>query len=354
VPDSSAATLAARSVAPASPETRTATRPAAAGAPPEPRSATLPRVGAPRAPRAAGIAGIGAALPARVVGNAEVAARLGVAPEWIERRTGIRERRHLAPGERVSDLAAGAARAALDDAGLTAEDIDLVLVATTTADEVTPNTAPLVAGALGAGTGAIDVGAACTGFLAGLALGTAQIEAGRAEHVLLVGADALSRHLDPHDRRTAGLFGDGAGAVVLAADAGTVGPVVLRSAAGHAAHIRIPHGGTIAMAGHETFLIAVASLTEATLDACEAAGTAPGKLDRLVFHQANRRILDAVAERLGVERDRVVDAIATVGNTSAASIPLALAEARPRPGERVLLGAVGAGFTYGAAVLAWA
>jgi 3-oxoacyl-[acyl-carrier-protein] synthase III len=314
---------------------------------------TTPVAARPARLRTAGVAGLGTALPERVVPNAPIAERLGVDDTWIERRTGIASRRHVTT-ERLSDLAADAARAALDDAGLDAGAVDLVLVATTTSDELLPNAAPLVAHALGTTAAAADVGAACTGFLSALALAAAYVEAGRADHVLVVGADTLSRFLDPGDRRTAGLFGDGAGAVVLSAGAGELSPVVLRSAGQYADAIVIPREPAVVhMDGHETFVVAVSSLAEATLDACRAAGIDAGDVDLFVYHQANRRILDAVAERLGLDHDRVVDAIGTLGNTSAASIPLALAAARPAPGSRVLLAAAGAGFTYGAAILDW-
>lgn len=303
---------------------------------------------------AAGVTGLGAALPGRVVSNGEVARRIGVEPAWIERRTGIRERRRLEAGERLSDLAAAAAREALAGADVAAEDLDLVLVATFTADELAPGAAPLVAHALGTRAAAVDVNGACVGFLNALDLAASAIGAGRAERVLVVGADAVSRVVDRDDRRTAGLFGDGAGAAVLSAGRGAVSPFVLRSAGAHAGLIRATREeAVIRMDGHETFLLATASLAEATVEACAVAGVALGEIDRFVFHQANRRILGAVTERLGLDPDRVVDAIADVGNTSAASIPLALAGAPPRRGERVLLGAVGAGFVYGAGVLTW-
>src|SRR3954454_7178345 len=180
--------------------------------------------------RAAGIAGLGVALPPRVVSSDAIAARIGLADGWIERRTGIRARRQADPGVRVVDLAAEAALAALADADVRADEVDTVLVATLASDDFTPNAAPQVAHAIGAtGAGAIDVGAACTGFISGLALGAALIESGRADHVLLVGAEIMSRHVHPTDRRTAMLFGDGAGAIVLSAGAaGDVAPVVLR------------------------------------------------------------------------------------------------------------------------------
>jgi 3-oxoacyl-[acyl-carrier-protein] synthase-3 len=215
-----------------------------------------------------------------------------------------------------------------------------------------------VAHALGTNAAAIDVGAACTGFLSGLALASSYIEAGRAGHALVIGAEAMSRYLDHQDRRTAGLFGDGAGAVVLAAGAGSVGPVVLRSSGGHADLIVARRAtGLIEMEGHDTFIAATAFLCEATTDACQAAGVELADVDLFVYHQANSRILTTVADKLGLDPERIVNAIANVGNTSAASLPLALADAnadgRLRPGDRVLLGAVGAGFTYGAAVVEW-
>ncbi|HEY3021586.1 MAG TPA: beta-ketoacyl-ACP synthase 3 [Solirubrobacteraceae bacterium] len=309
------------------------------------------------ATRRAGVAGVGRALPETVVGNEPIAERLGIDGHWIERRTGIRERRHVRD-ERVSDLAAAAGAAALADAGLAASELDLVLVATMSSDELTPNTAPLVAHALGTNAAAADVGAACTGFLSALSLAGAQIESGRATHALVIGAEAMSRFVDFDDRRTAGLFGDGAGAVVLSAGRGALGPVVLRSAGEHASFIVAPRDtGVIRMEGHETFLVAVSSLSEATLDVCREAEVDPADVDLFIYHQANGRILTAVAERLGLDAGRVVDAIGELGNTSAASIPLALSLAadagRLSPGDRVLVAAVGAGFTYGAALLDW-
>ena len=308
--------------------------------------------------RQAGIAGIGRALPERVVESAELEERLGLAAGWLERRTGIRRRRFVAAGERVSQLAAVAAARALADADLDVSELDLLLVATLSPDELTPNTAPLVAHELGTHVAAIDIGAACTGFLSALALAGAYIETGRARHALVVGAEAMSRFIDPDDRRTAGLFGDGAGAVVLSPGAGSVGPVVLRSSGEHAPLIVATHERAfIEMEGHDTFIAATGFLCDATLDACSAADVPLADVDLFVYHQANRRILNAVAERLELDPNRIVDAIADVGNTSAASLPLALADAedagRLHNGDRVLLGAVGAGFTYGATVIEW-
>ena len=329
-------------------------------------AATVPAArGAGRQPRAltaAGIAGIGFATPETVVANAAIADRLGLADGWIETRTGIAERHHARPDERLADLAALAGLRALDAAGLAADALDLVVVATTTPDRVMPNAAPLVAHAVGAPTaaGAFDVGAACTGFVNALDVGAAQVEAGRAAVALVVGADLMSRLLDPADRNTSIIFGDGAGAVVLTAAPGNgwIGPTVLGSDGEQADLVCVPREtGTMRMAGQDTFRHAVARLTAATEQAAADAGLELGDIDLFVYHQANARILRAVGERLGADPERVVDCIASYGNTSAASVPIALAEARAagrlRPGARVLVGAFGAGLTWGATVIEW-
>ena len=310
--------------------------------------------------RSAGIIGLGSALPAGVVENDAVAQRIGVPEGWIERRTGIHRRRRAGSGDRVWRLAAAAGSEALATAGLDAAALDLVLVATLSPDDITPNTAPLVAHALGAErAGAMDVGAACSGFVSALELGAACIEAGRAEAVLVVGAEIMSRFVDHGDRRTAGLFGDGAGAVVLApGGSGRIGASVLGCDGSAAEFIRAPRAtGLIEMDGHETFRRATATLCENALQTLAANGLTREDIDLFVLHQANGRILSAVAEGLGVDPHRVLDVIADVGNTSAASIPLALAHAqrdgRLAAGDRVLLGAVGAGFAWGATVVTW-
>jgi 3-oxoacyl-[acyl-carrier-protein] synthase-3 len=311
--------------------------------------------------RGAAIAAVGLSVPPRAVSNGEVAARLGVDAEWIERRTGIQARHWAGPEDRLDAHAATAARQALERAGISASEVDLVLVATTTADEVLPNAAPLVAYALGAThAGAFDIGAACTGFLSAMAVGCAQIEAGRAECVVVVGADFMSRMLNRDDRMTAGVFGDGAGAAVLTAidEASRVGPIMLGSDGAGAELIFVERTeALIHMAGHETFREAVNRLAESTLTAAEAAGVTLEEIDRFVYHQANGRILRAVGEKLDLPADRVVDCIAQYGNTSAATLPLALAfseaEGGLRPGDRVLMAAFGAGFTWGATVVEW-
>jgi 3-oxoacyl-[acyl-carrier-protein] synthase-3 len=312
------------------------------------------------ATRTAGITGLGVCLPERAVASAEIGQRVGVSAEWIERRTGIRERRYAAPGERVSDLARSAGRMALKDAGLDAAELDMLLVATLAADEITPATAPIVAHELGAdNAAAIDIGAACSGSIAALALAASSVEAARARHVLVIGAEILSRFLDLDDRRTAPLFGDGAGAMVVSLDAeGRIGPFVLGSDGARAGAIRATRErGLLEMEGHETFLRAVHHLSASTVEVLSRAELTLEDVDLFVYHQANSRILQAVAERLGVPGERVFDCIAETGNTSAASVPLALHAAvrsgALEPGDRLVLGAIGAGLTWGATVLTW-
>jgi 3-oxoacyl-[acyl-carrier-protein] synthase III len=310
--------------------------------------------------RVAGIAAIGVSVPAQVVPNAPIARRLGVDESWIVARTGVHERRHAAPGETLEQFAAAAGQAALERAGVAAERLDLVLVATCTQDALLPNAAPLVAERLGGRrAGALDLGAACTGFLSGLAVASGQVESGRAECALVIGADLLSRLTDHDDPRTAALFGDGAGAaVVTAGGPGRVGSILLRADGSGASCLRASHAERlIRMRGQDTFRAAVARLCESTLEALDAAELGLEDVDLFVYHQANGRITAAVGERLGLPPERVVDCIARYGNTSAASIPIALAEAesagRLRPGSRVLVSAFGAGFVWGAGVIEW-
>jgi 3-oxoacyl-[acyl-carrier-protein] synthase III len=306
------------------------------------------------------IAGLGVAVPAAVVSNTPIAARLGIDEDWIVQRTGVRERHVATAGERLWELAALAGRRALAEAGTGAGELDLVLVATFSNDELTPAASARVTAALGADrAAAIDVNAACSGFISALALAAAQLESGRAERALVIGADLMTRIVDPDDRATAALFADGAGAVVLnAAGSSRVGPVVLGAdgAAGDLVQ-GWREEGVMRMQGQDTFRHAVARLCEVSLAAAEAAETRLEDLDLFVYHQANARILRAVGQRLGLPGDRVVDCIDRYGNTSAASIPLALdvarGEGRLRDGDRVLLAAFGAGLTWGATVVEW-
>ena len=301
------------------------------------------------------------AVPSRRVANREIAPQIGVDEEWIAKRTGTSERPWAEPGERMSDFAAQAAQAALGRAGLDASELDLVIVATSTADEITPNCAPLVAGMIGAErAGAFDVGAACTGWLAALAQACGQIESGRAAHALVIGADFLSRFLDLSDRDTTPLFADGVGAAVISAttnDAGRVGPVLLRNDSGGAELIRLERSGRIQMQGHETFRAAVKSLSEVTLEALAAAGLSIGDINLFVYHQANSRIIRAVGQRLGLPTDSVVDYVDRFANSSTATLPIALSvaeqEGRLHAGDRVLLASFGGGFTWGATVVQW-
>ena len=313
--------------------------------------------------RAAALASVSMAVPDRVVTNATIAEGAGVTEQWIVHRTGVHERRHVSEGERLQDLAAAAGRAALEEAGVDASDLDLVLVATVAADELLPNCAPLVARDLGAANaGAMDVGAACTGFLSSLQLATAQVESGRADNALVIGADVLSRFTDSADRGTAALFADGAGAVVVApAEDGRarIGDIVLRSdGSGARAIAATDRERIIRMQGHDTFKAAVLRMSEASREAAGRAGLALDEIDLFVYHQANARILAAVGDRLGLDEDRVVNSIDRYGNTSSATLPIALADARERgmlePGMNVLLAAFGAGFTWGAGVIEWA
>jgi 3-oxoacyl-[acyl-carrier-protein] synthase III len=311
-------------------------------------------------PRTASVMGLGHYLPSEVIANEPIAARIGVDHDWIVKRTGIHSRRRAAPDERLKDLATRAGRRALADAGIDPLDLDLVLVATLSHDELTPNAAPQVAHAIGAHhAGAIDVGAACTGWLTAVSVASAQIEAGRADTVLVIGAELLTRMTDYDDRKTAALWGDGAGAVVFgSAGEGTVGPVVLDSDGALADVIMASHQDRkLRVEGHETFQTAVRRLAETTLDAVVQTGLELSDIDLFVYHQANGRILRAVGERLNLPTEKVADYISEVGNTSAASIPLALGmlreDGRLHPGQRVLIAAIGAGFTWGAGVIEW-
>jgi 3-oxoacyl-[acyl-carrier-protein] synthase III len=312
--------------------------------------------------RAATILSVATELPEGRLTSAQLASQLGVSEDWIVSRTGIRERGQARADERLTDYATRAGARALDRAGVAAGDVDLVIVATMSQDELTPNTAPLVAHALGAEhAGALDVGAACMAFLSGLSLGAAQIESARAELVLLVGADFITRITDYEDKRTAPLFADAAGAVLLGRASGghgAIGPIVLGADGSHAATITASLAERkVRMDGPEVFRHAVARMSEVTLQAVMRAGLTLEDIDLFVYHQANARITRALGERLGLPSERVVDCIETLGNASAATLPVALAVAerdgRLRPGARVLMSAFGAGFTWGGGVVEW-
>jgi 3-oxoacyl-[acyl-carrier-protein] synthase III len=305
--------------------------------------------------------GVGMAVPEQVMTNAEIAARLGVDEEWISRRTGTSERHVAAPGQRLDEFAAEAARAALAQAGVDAADVDAVLVGTTSAEEMSPHAAPLVAADIGAsGAAAIDLSAACTGFLSGLVIGAGMIESGRARAVLAIGADMLSHYLDRDDPQSAMLFGDGAGAAVLTAvDGGSrVGPAVLSSDGQRRELIRLARDELlIRMDGPTVYRHAVRLMSDVTEQALQRAGLTVADIDLFVYHQANSRIIDAVGQKLRLDPARVVDVVGSFANTSAASLPIALAAAqrdgRLHDGDRVLLAAFGAGLVWGGVVVTW-
>jgi 3-oxoacyl-[acyl-carrier-protein] synthase III len=310
--------------------------------------------------RTARIIGLGHQVPPEVVPNSEIGPRLGVEDEWIQKRTGIKSRRRAAPHETLAEYATVAGRRALQDAGVDPRDVDLVLVATMTPDDITPNAAPVVADALGAeNAGAIDIGAACSGWLAALRLAAGQVETGRADRVLVIGAELLTRITNFDDPKTAALFGDGAGAVLVGAEGeGDIGPIVLAADGSLGDRITANHEDRVlVMDGHSTYLVAVKRLSEATVAAVARAGLELDDIDLFVYHQANGRIIRAVGERLDLEPAKVADYVAHMANTSAASIPLTLSllreDGRLRPGHKVMIAAIGAGFTWGAGVLEW-
>lgn len=325
--------------------------------------------------RAAVLVGLGAWVPPKIVTNDDLARTLETSDQWIRSRTGIAQRHVADPGVATSDLAVEAGRRALKSAGL--DRVDTVILATTTPDRLCPGTAPEVATRLNLPeVAAFDISAVCTGFVYGLAVASGLIAAGTAERVLLIGAETYSTILDPQDRTTRALFGDGAGAVVLRAGApaepGAFGAFDLGSDGRHSDLIAIAAGGSrqrstsrpvadgeqyFAMRGREVYKHAVIRMTESANRALAHMDWQAGHVDRFVAHQANRRILTSVAERLGIPDDRCVVNIDLVGNTAAASIPLALADAAADrtlgSGHRVLITAFGGGLTWGSVALRW-
>jgi 3-oxoacyl-[acyl-carrier-protein] synthase-3 len=326
------------------------------------------------AQRHAAVVGLGSVLPERIVTNREFEKLVDTSDEWIRERTGIGERHVAAEGEVTSDLAVAAARSAMASAGITAEQLDLIVCATLTPDTPIPAAAVWVQRKLEIGAPAFDVNAACAGFSYALSVGTAFIASGQAETILVIGAEILSRVMDYQDRTTCVLFGDGAGAVVLrpSESPGVLGSVL--GADGRAAEILIiPAGGSARPASHETveardhsirmpkgrevFKRAVVEMANACRELLEKSGYTPDDVDLLIPHQANSRIMIAVAERLGIGLDRAVVDVETVGNTSAASIPIALDRAwrsgRVHEGDLVLLTSFGAGLAWGANLIRW-
>jgi 3-oxoacyl-[acyl-carrier-protein] synthase III len=312
------------------------------------------------------ICGTGSYLPPRVMTNAEFAARLDTSDAWIRERTGIVQRHIAEKTQTSSDLALEASKQALQTAGVAAQDVDLIIVATSTPDYVFPSTACLLQAKLGVkGSAAFDVQAVCSGFVYGIATADAFIKSGRHKRALVVGAEVFSRILDWNDRGTCVLFGDGAGAVVLAADAKPgIHASVLRADGSHADMLSVPGNvcaGAVAgspflqMNGQAVFKFAVKVLEESARETVAAAGMKLADIDWLIPHQANVRILDATVRRLGLPPEKLVVTVDHHGNTSAASVPLALDEfvraGRIRSGHRLLLQGVGGGFTWGSSVV---
>jgi len=321
----------------------------------------------------AGIIGTGHAYPTGILTNADLEKIVDTSDEWITSRTGIKQRRKAGPDEYTSQFGLKAAQQALERANLKAEDIDLLICATTTPDMILPSTGCLIQAEIGASkAAAFDLVAACAGFIYGLSMAEAQIRTGQVKYALVIGAEILTKYVDYTDRGTCVLFGDGAGAVVL-------GPVEenkgilsakLRSDGNYAEFLQAPGGGTrhgtthetidqhmhfFKMRGNEVFKVAVRSMTEISLDILKETGYTAADLNLFIPHQANQRITDAVAEKLGVAESVVYSNIAQHGNTSAASIPIALDECvsggKIKEGDLVMMAAFGGGFTWGGALV---
>lgn len=316
------------------------------------------------------LVGVGAYLPQNVVSNDDLSQRVDTSDEWIQERTGIRQRYVAAEGEYTSDLAIAAARKALDNASMKADDIDLIIVATTTPDQTFPATATKVQAALGITHGAaFDVQAVCSGFIYGLSVADNFIKAGQAQNILVIGAETFSRLLDWEDRTTCVLFGDGAGAVVLTAGEGNgtsqdrgILTTKLHSDGRYSDLLYVDGGpsttgkaGYVRMKGREVFKHAVVNLAQAVEEALDETGLSASDVDWVVAHQANKRILDATAKKLGLGEDKFIITVDRHANTSAASIPLAfntgVEDGRIKPGQLVLMEAMGGGFTWGSALI---
>ena len=318
------------------------------------------------------VRGVGSALPKRVLTNQEMESLVDTTDEWIVQRTGIRQRYIAGEGETTASLGEAAARAALADADLQPDDIDLIILATSTPDNTFPASAVNIQNRLGIKHGAaFDIQAVCTGFVYAMATADLYIKGGMAKRALVIGAETFSRILDWNDRTTCVLFGDGAGAVVLEAQegqgtAGDQGILTshLRSDGSHKDKLYVDGGpsttgtaGVIHMEGREVFKHAVGMITDVIYDAFNATGIGAEDIDWLVPHQANVRIIEGSAKKLGIPMEKVVVTVDKHGNTSAASIPLALAEAvrdgRIKRGDLVMLEAMGGGFTWGSVLLRW-
>ena len=322
------------------------------------------------------IAGTGSALPGKILTNADLEKMIDTSDEWITTRTGIKERRIAADGEYTSTFAAEAGRCALALAGVQPEEIDLIILATVTPDFPFPSTACIVQDLLGATNAtAFDVSAACSGFIYGLSIAEKYIRSGSARKILIIGAEVLSRTVNWQDRNTCVLFGDGAGAVVLEASDGDHSLLSTHTFSNGAYWNLLYQPGSgsrnpatdsrtideqliyLTMEGNDVFKYAVRGMEDIALKALDANGLSPSDISLLIPHQANRRIIDATAKRLGLDSDRLFTNLQHYGNTSSASIPIALDEANRqgvlKPGSKLLLVAFGGGFTYGSALINW-
>ena len=311
------------------------------------------------------IKGTGSALPKKRVSNAELASRVDTSDEWIVERTGIKFRHIAGPGETTASLATAAARNALDAAGMTPEDIDLIIVATATPDQTFPASATIVQHELGVYGGvAFDVAAVCSGFLYAFSVAESMIRAGSAQNALVIGSETFSRILDWEDRTTCVLFGDGAGAVILSGEVGERGVLStkLHADGRHNQLLYVDGGpsttgtvGKLRMKGQEVFRHAVTNLASVMYEVLEIADMPADAIDWVVPHQANARIIDATVRKLGLDSDKVVRTVDMHANTSAASVPLALdvavRDGRIKQGDIVVLEAMGGGFTWGASLV---
>ena len=324
---------------------------------------------------AASIWGIGQALPERVITNADLEKMVSTSDEWITTRTGIKERRQAGPHQTTSSLSIQAARQALEMAGLTPKDLDLIICSTISPDMPLPATAAFIQSGLGAPSCcAFDLAAACSGFLFGMTVAEQFIATGKARHVLVVGAELLSRYVDYSDRATCVIFGDGVAAGVLGPATAPSGILAteMHTDGAFADHLYIPAGGTrkpatcetvkkrehyIKMRGNELFKVAVRSMEEVARRVLEKASMCPGDIDLFIPHQANQRIADAVRVRLNVPAEKVYSNISRIGNTSSASIPICLDECvrggRIQRGDLILMASFGAGVTWGAVLMRW-
>jgi 3-oxoacyl-[acyl-carrier-protein] synthase-3 len=323
----------------------------------------------------AGILGTGHSYPEGILTNAELEKMVDTSDDWITSRTGIKQRRKAAPGEYTSLFAVRAARQAIERAGLKAEDIDLLLCATVSPDQILPSTGCIIQAELGANkAAAMDIVAACSGFLYGLALAETMVRTGQSKYALVIGAEVLTQYVDYTDRNTCVLFGDGAGAAVLGPVEGDRGILAarIRSDGRYLEQLFSPGGGTrrpataetlaagdhfFKMRGNELFKVAVKSMAEISREVLEEAGLSASDVKIFIPHQANQRITDGVANKLNVESERVYSNIAMHGNTSSASIPIALDECveagRISTGDLVLMASFGGGVTWGGVLVRW-